>query len=113
MAIPCPDPIFLVQDNCSVHTSRVVDRWFNEHPEVIRLFWPARSPDLNPIENLWGLMVNEWDHANERTKDALERHALTVWEGLRRRPNICNSLVRSMPRRIEACVEAEGKYTKY
>ena len=78
MAIPAPDPIYLVQDNSPVHTSRVVDAWFREHPEIIRLFWPARSPDLNPIENVWGWMVNEWEHGNERSVDALERHCLTV-----------------------------------
>ncbi|XP_066941288.1 dynein axonemal heavy chain 6-like [Macrobrachium rosenbergii] len=36
----------------SVHNSRVVQEWFKRHPEIIRINWPAKSPDLNPIENL-------------------------------------------------------------
>ena len=51
MALPAPEPIFLVQDNSPLHKFRVVDAWFNDHPEFVRLIWPARSPDLNPIEH--------------------------------------------------------------
>lgn len=112
-ALPAPEHIYLVQDNCPVHTGRVVQDWFQEHPEITRLFWPARSPDLNPIENMWGCMVNEWVHTNEQTRDALERHVREVWESFRRRPQYCESLVRSMTRRIDAVREANGYYTKY
>ncbi|KAH9632267.1 hypothetical protein HF086_002902 [Spodoptera exigua] len=34
----------------------------------------ARSPNLNPIENLWGLIVQKWDNRAERTKEALVTH---------------------------------------
>lgn len=49
--------IYLCQDNCRVHTSRVVEQWLASRDDIVRLPWPAKSPDLNPIENLWGLMV--------------------------------------------------------
>ena len=78
MALPHPHPIYLVQDNCSIHRARVVDEWFGEHPEIIRLFRPPRSPDFNPIENIWACLVNKWNEANERSRDALERHSLAV-----------------------------------
>ena len=113
MALPAPEPILLVQDNSPVHKCRVVDAWFNDHPEFVRLFWPARSPDLNPIEHVWACMVNEWVHSNERTQDALERHTQAVWESIRRNRNYCENLVRSMPRSIQQCRETEGGYTKY
>ncbi|XP_062558115.1 uncharacterized protein LOC134222992 [Armigeres subalbatus] len=39
------------QDNAAIHVSKVSKQWFSEH-DITLLEWPARSPDLNPIENL-------------------------------------------------------------
>ena len=42
------------QDNASIHVSKRAKIWF-EANSVNLLDWPARNPDLNPIENLWGI----------------------------------------------------------
>ena len=85
--------------------------WFRDHQEFTVIDWPSRSPDLNPIEILWGIMVNEWTDRNERTPDVLERHYMEVWESIPRVPELCQQLLQSMRRRMQDCIE-NGSRTK-
>lgn len=112
-AFPYPERFLFIQDRCPIHTSGIVQRWFREHPEIELMDWPSKGCDMNPIENLWGNLVNTWEPSEERTSHALFEHAIREWEILRRKPHLVRQHVESMPRRLQQVIEKEGGWTKY
>ena len=46
------------QDNASIHKAKVTMTFFADRG-VRLLEWPALSPDLSPIENLWGIVARQ------------------------------------------------------
>jgi hypothetical protein len=74
-----PDsPWTLLQDNAPCHNSRLTKKWLQDH-DVQLMSWPANSPDLNPIENLWGMLKQKLRKTNSSSKAHLIEKTLNVW----------------------------------
>ena len=74
---------------------------------------PAQSPDLNPIEHVWKYLKDQVNQRPTRPQnlDALWDALLEEWEKID--VGFINSLIESMPDRVEAVIDASGGSTKY
>ena len=78
--------------------------------------WAPKSPDLNVIENVWGVMARELgEDGNLRglTSGQLWERVSSEWEELRFRPTFFQNLAASMPHRLQDVADAGGAATKY
>lgn len=103
------------QDNAAIHVSKESKSWFNQH-NIPLLDWPACSPDLNPMENLWGYMArkvygNNAQNQNIMTVTELKLRIKQAWEEIDR--NLMKNLVESMPDRIFEVIKTNGSSTHY
>jgi len=100
----------LLQDNDPKHKSILVRTWlFNNGISLLE--FPAYSPDLNPIENLWNDMARRVEARPASTVEELQDVIAEEWE--RTSPAYLRKLARSMPQRCQAVIDAHGDHTKY
>ncbi|GFX77214.1 transposable element Tcb1 transposase [Trichonephila clavipes] len=94
------------QDNARPHTARVALD-FLRHFQTLP--WPARSPNLSPVEHVW-------DHLKRKMPSCYSVHDLELafqdlWAHLPQDNIRC--LINSMPDRVVACIAAGGGPTRY
>ena len=96
----------LVQDGASCHWT---DDVFDGLLENCNIFptWPANSPDLNPIESLWGALKRIIKNCKITTTDELIEILSTCWE--RFPQESIDRLVQSFQSRIDMVEFARGK----
>lgn len=98
------------QDNWSVHTSQTSRQWFDMHG-IDLIEWPAWSPDLNPIEELWSDIKHRVYSRHPQTMEELEAIIGEEWQAtdLHFIARICGN----MPHRLKAVIENEGHKIAY
>lgn len=97
-------------DLAPAHSAKTTASWFADH-NITVLDWPANSPDLNPIENLWGITKKRVRDTCCKNAEELKAALKETWASIT--PQQCNRLITSMPRRIDAVIRAKGAPTKY
>lgn len=104
--------VLFMQDGAPAHTAKATLNWLKLQG-INKIDWPAQSPDLNPIENLWEIIDKKI-----RSRDVKPSNANELWNAVSEEwKNIDKSLVRnlylSMNRRITQVLEKKGGYSKY
>ena len=91
-------------DNDPKHTSKATVAFLKKNRESL-------SPDLNPIQHLWGILKRQGEHHSPSSIQALKEVVLEEWKKID--VAICRQLVRSMPRRLGAGLNNHEGQTKY
>ncbi|GFV95340.1 transposable element Tcb2 transposase [Trichonephila clavipes] len=80
---------------------------------IQRLVRPARSLDLNPIENVWDALGRQVAGRNypPTNKKTLIRALTEEWDQLPQQ--LLNNVVQSMVRRVECCITLHGGHIPY
>ena len=106
---PCP---FFQEDNARAHTAHVVVNHFSQQGITV-INWPAASPDMNTIEQLWDQLKETVYRqvTDDTTLAQLRSIALHKWQMI---PMWwVNRLVCSMMRRAAERQRNNGGYTHY
>jgi len=77
--------------------------------------WPANSPDLNPIENVWRILKSRVKLWKPTTKEALREAIDTEWAGITQ-DEIDNLIVGpkyNIQFRVAECLERNGYATRF
>ena len=100
------------QDNAPVHVAKLTKQWFTSK-NISQLDWPSLSPDLNPMENLWGILARKVYNNNRQFQNLndLKECILHSWSEIDE--TILKSLINSMPNRIFDVIRCNGCKIKY
>ena len=93
------DKLIFQQDNAPCHTCKLCVKYFSEN-NIEVMFWPANSPDLNPIENIWNIMKKKIGRVYIKNKQELCDIIIKTADELE--ISTINKLINSMDNRVEA-----------
>ena len=101
-----------MQDGARYHWHKDVKEWFLNH-DIETMIWPPQSPDLNPIEHIWGNMKKELSMKNPYVTSYVEMTFIlsNLWFDLKQ--VYLNKLIESMPRRVHDVMINHGGNTSH
>ncbi len=103
-------PCIFQQDNAKPHSAHITKSWLRRK-RVRVLDWPACSPDLSPIENVWRILKRKMRQRRPRTVAHLKTCLQEEWDKIT--PETLHHLVSSVPKRLLSVVKRNGNITKW
>ncbi|GFW82064.1 transposable element Tcb2 transposase [Trichonephila clavipes] len=106
------DGFILMDDNSTPHRANLVENSLFEEG-IVRMEWPACSPDRNPIEHVWHPLERRvaGRQPPPQTLQELESALLEEWDRIPQL--VISSLIDSMPQRFSTLLVFRGNHTTY
>ena len=104
--------ILFQHDNDPKHTSRGVKKYLSNQSYNV-LEWPAQSPDLSPLENLWKQVKDQIGARPQKSTSLSDLFAVVKEEWNKIPLEYIQHIVISIINRPKAVLEANGFSTKY
>ncbi|GFX94583.1 transposable element Tc1 transposase [Trichonephila clavipes] len=106
------DKFVFMDDNATCHRTLAVQDCLDSKGSQ-HLVLPARSPDLNPIENVWDAFGRQVAGRNFHltNKNTLIRALTVEWYKLPQQ--LLDNIVQSMVRRVECCITLHSGHIPY
>ena len=105
-----PGGYFLMQDNDPKHKSHLAMKFIEENVPGL-LEWPSKSPDLNPLENIWAILKQNVRKRLPETLEDLENVICDEWDKLD--DEMIKRTCESFNNRVQECYERRGAQTHY
>lgn len=95
----------LLQDGAKPHTCKTTISYLRDYCKLVEN-WPANSPDLNVIENLWAIIKKRVESLQPDSIDSLIEAIQDVWNNLSM--ELIHNLIDSMTDRLQRVVDNQG-----
>ena len=95
-----------MQDGAPCHTASATLEFLTGKGVLVLPGWPANSPDLNPIEMLWGILKRRVRRDPDLNATSLVAKLTEAWRAIDR--TVIDSLCQSFVRRCELVLRLDG-----
>lgn len=104
------DNKLFMQDGAAAHTARVTVRYLKRSKVAMVPDWPARSPDLNPIERVWAVLSKKLEGSGATTVGEMRTAVSAAWDGIPQRT--IDQIVGSFRPKLQECVRFGGELVR-
>ncbi|GFW43274.1 DDE_3 domain-containing protein [Trichonephila clavipes] len=101
-----------MDDNAPCHRTVAAEQLL-ESEDIERMDWPARSPDLNPIEHVWDFLGGRLAARTLPPVTIRELRLALQDEWVAMPQQLIDTLIFSMGRRCETCLAVRGDHFPY
>lgn len=102
----------LMEDGAPIHKAIVAKKWRERHG-ITKMVWPAQSPDMNPIENIWKILKDEVQKKFQQgmSLETFKEVIVEAWNSIEIEK--INSLIEGVPERLECLRKNRGRSTRF